>query len=156
LGFSWQTHRVADSVLWAATLVLYALVGLAVAALALDGAQQVTTGRPGFLPFERLLRKRVPATDADCVRRGVYELLQGLGVTFIAGPQVVLGLIVTGNLTGAVAPPASAYPRFVPDALFAGYVATLIVGLVLVIAAYNLSTKVRYVPSSTGARSAAS
>jgi hypothetical protein len=147
---------VSDSVIWAALLVLCGLLGLALAALALDGAQQVSTGRPGFLPFERMLRKRVPATDADCVRRGAAQLVQALGVTFIVGPQVVLGLIATGNLTGAVAPPASAYPRFVPDALFAGYVAALVVGVVFVIAAYNLGIKVKYVPSSTGARRTAS
>lgn len=127
------------------------LLGLAIAVLVLDGAQQVATGSPGFLPFERLLFKRVPATDSDCIRRGAAELLQALGVTFIAGPQIVLGLIATGNLTGAMAPPASAYPSLVPFVVFAGYVATVVFGLICALTAYNISTKVRYVPTNTGA-----
>lgn len=145
-----------DYPLWAVWFVMAGLAGLSIAVLALDGAQQVTTGRPGFLPFERLLYKRVPATDADCIRRGAAELLQGLSGTFIAGPMILLGLVATGNLTGAMAPPASAYPRLVHFALFAGLVATTGLSLVCAGAAYNISTKIKYLPTSTSAQSTSS
>ena len=156
MPFRGRLSPVSDSLLWAVGFALDVLLGLAIAVLVVDGAQQVTTGRPGFLPFERLLYKRVPATDADCMRRGASELLQALAVTFIAGPQIVLGIVATGNLTGAMAPPASAYPIVVRFALAAGYGATLIFGLACAIAAYNVGTKVRYAPNSADAHSTSS
>ncbi|HEV2477490.1 MAG TPA: hypothetical protein VGX22_13185 [Candidatus Dormibacteraeota bacterium] len=141
------------SLLWAIGFVVDGLLGLVLAVLVLDGAQQVTTGRPGFLPFERLLYKRVPASEMDCIRRGAAELLQALAVTFISGPQIVLAMIATGNLTGAMSPPASAYPKLVPVLLFMGYGAIVAFGLFCAITAYNISTKIKYVPTGTGARS---
>ena len=142
--------------LWVYWLVAAGLAALTIAALTLDGVQQVTTGRPGFLPFERLLYKRVPATDADCIRRGAAELLQALGATLIAGPALLLGLVATGNLTGAVVHPAYTYPSLVRLALFAGYAAAAGLSLFCAGAAYNINTKIKYVPTSTGAQSTSS
>ena len=138
--------------LWVFWFVAAGIAGLSIGVLTLDGVQQVTTGRPGFLPFERLLYKRVPATDADCIRRGAAELLQALGATFISGPALLLGLVATGNLTGAMAHPAYTYPSLVRFALFAGYAAAAGLSLFCAGAAYNISTKIKYVPTSTGAQ----
>ena len=62
------------------------VVGFAIAGGALNGITEVATGGPGFLRFDRWLRKRRPATRDDFVLRGAAQVVQALGLTFIAAP----------------------------------------------------------------------
>ena len=135
-----------DVSLWAPMVVVLALASFANASLLLDGASQVAAGRPGFLPFERLLFKRVPASELDCVRQGALKILQSFSTIFILGPSAAWMLAVTGDLTG----PASSIhvPASVGDAFFGLGVASLLIGLALSLGSYAISTKVRYIPTS--------
>lgn len=61
--------------------------------LTVDAAQQVLRGKPTVLPFERLLYKRAPATNADCVLQGASRLLIAAGVVIAVAPWSLAGLL---------------------------------------------------------------
>ena len=130
-------------------VVVLTLAGFANASLLLDGASQVATGRPGFLPFERLLFKRVPASELDCVRQGASKILQAFSTIFILGPTAAWMLAITADLTG----PASSIhlPSSLGDAIFGFAVASLLIGLALSLGSYAISTKVKHIPTSEAA-----
>jgi hypothetical protein len=73
-------------------------VGVLVAAtldcvLISDAIYQIVKERPTFLPFERLLFKRVPATAADSVLQGVSKLLSYVGMLMIQLPLFLILLL---------------------------------------------------------------
>ena len=135
-----------DVSLWTPLVVVVTLAGLANASLLLDGASQMATGRPGFLPFERLLFKRVPASEVDCVRQGGSRILQALSAIFILVPMAAWMLAITADLTGRA--PSTHLPSSVGDALFGLAVASLLIGLALSFGSYAISTKIKYISTS--------
>lgn len=82
----------AEAVLLAAWLCAVGLFALVTAITLADGVYSVATGRPGFLPFERILRNRVPATEIDCVRHGASRILLTLGLLLGCGSSVPISL----------------------------------------------------------------
>jgi hypothetical protein len=75
-----------------------ATIGLLLAVLSADAVNQIVRARPSFLPFERALRKRVPATAADCVLQGAARLLSAAGMLIVQLPWWVVGAM--GGLQG--------------------------------------------------------
>jgi hypothetical protein len=69
---------------WWGVVILFALVLDAI--LIPDALYQIASGRPSFLPFERMLRKRVPATPTDCLLQGTSKLLIYVGVLLVQLP----------------------------------------------------------------------
>jgi hypothetical protein len=67
--------------------------------LALDGVlitdalYQIIRGRPSFLPLERHVRKRVPATPNDCLVYGVSRLLIYVGMLLIQLPVLLIAYL---------------------------------------------------------------
>src|SRR5690349_8306841 len=90
---------------WGVWISTVAVWGILIGGLALDGIAQVSTGGPGFLPFERWFRKRTPATQGDFVLQGAQQLLQALGLTFVAAPMIFMSLMATVDLTTGWHPP---------------------------------------------------
>ena len=135
-----------DTFLWGLVVTLPGLLAVAIATLLLDGFYQVVTGRMGFLPFERMLRKRRPANEVDSVRQGASKILQAIGLTFMAGPSSLVLIVTTAELTGATLPPLSHLPGVIELATALGYFGSLVLGLAGVIGAYIISTRVNYVP----------
>ncbi len=58
-----------------------------------DAIYQIVKERPSFLPFERLLFKRVPATAADSLLQGVSKLLAYVGILIIQLPLFLISLL---------------------------------------------------------------
>src|SRR5258706_14356340 len=71
-----------DWLTWGA-LVLGATAVALQGVVILEAVYQIVTEKPGFLPFERMLRKRVPATAEDCVRQGAGKLLVSTGLVIV-------------------------------------------------------------------------
>jgi hypothetical protein len=71
---------------WAAVPIL-----LAFAVLISDAIYQIVRERPSFLPFERALYKRMPATGTDCLLQGAARLLIGVGLLILQAPWLVVG-----------------------------------------------------------------
>jgi hypothetical protein len=138
-----------DKVLWGLALTLPGLLAVATATLLLDGFYQVVTGRMGFLPFERMLRKRRPANELNSVRQGASKILQAIGLIFIAGPSSLMLIVTTAELNGITVPALSRVPAVIDVALISSYFASLLLGLVCVIGAYTIGTRVSYVPTDS-------
>ena len=136
-----------DGAFWALWIISVCLWGLTIGAVAINGITQVATGGPGFLPFERWLRKRRPASREDFVLAGAAQILQAFGLTLIAAPISFLGLLSTIGLTTGWHPPSPpAVPVFVGLAAFGAYVCILFFGMLLGIWAFIIGTKVNYIP----------
>jgi hypothetical protein len=71
-----------------------------------DAIYQIVKERPTFLPFERLLFKRVPATAADSVLQGVSKLLVYVGMLLIQLPLFLI-LLLSGLRTAGEPQPGS-------------------------------------------------
>jgi hypothetical protein len=65
----------------------------AMATLLSDSFYQIVKGKPSFLPFERALYKRMPATANDCVLQGAGRLLICAGVLVMEVPLFVVGAL---------------------------------------------------------------
>jgi hypothetical protein len=55
-----------------------------------DALYQILQGKPSFLPLERLVRKRVPATPPDCIVYGVSRLLIYVGMLLVQLPLFLI------------------------------------------------------------------
>jgi hypothetical protein len=54
-----------------------------------EAIYQIVKERPPFLPFERMLFKRLPATPADSLLQGVSKLLVYVGILIVQLPLVL-------------------------------------------------------------------
>lgn len=126
--------------------VLFILVALFAAALLLDGAYQVVTTRQGLLPLERLIRKREPASADDRVLQGAAKMLQAAGVAFVAGPSVLFDVTNSAAAVGASFPPLSHLPVAVYLMVTVALFGSLILGLVCIVVAFVLITRINFVP----------
>jgi hypothetical protein len=132
--------------LWSAWTAAFAVWGVAIGAVALNGITQISTGGPGFLPFERWLRRRRPATQHDFILQGAAQVAQAFGLALIAAPTSFMAFISTTDLTTGWRPPAPpTIPTFVPFAVFAMVLGSLLLSMVLVVSSYVIGTKVNYV-----------
>ena len=128
------------------TLGVLVLLVVALGMLLIDGVYQVLTGRPAINPLERRFLKKVPATDLDCVRQGACKLLQAMGLTFLIGPSSIMAVQNTAFLTGILTRTPGRPPAVLDALIFVGIFGSLAVGLFLIIAAYTVSTRIKYVP----------
>lgn len=114
---------------WWGVVILLAIIldGILIS----DALYQIVNGKPSFLPFERMLRKRVPATPTDGLLQGVSKLLVYIGVLLVQLP-----LFATSYLG--------------PDGFWAqraGGIAIMVcaaIALLLVVSAAIVETKVRF------------
>ena len=130
-------------VVWFSAVALFAIVGAITVA---DGVYSVATGRPGFLPFERMVRGRVPATEVDCVRHGASRILLALGL--LLGCGSTLPISVNTLFQSASAAPADGDPfaRLAELVLITG---CLVAGLTCLAASAVVLSRVRYSPMPT-------
>jgi hypothetical protein len=49
--------------------------------------------KPGFLPFERMLLKRIPTTAEDCLRQGAGKLLVSTGLVMVLLPMLLTTIL---------------------------------------------------------------
>jgi hypothetical protein len=74
-------------------------LGLVATALALQGVlifdavYQIVMEKPGFLPFERMLLKRIPTTAEDCLRQGAGKLLVSTGLVIVLLPMLLTTIL---------------------------------------------------------------
>ena len=135
-----------DVVLGAAFLGAFGLLTFVLIAVLADGVYQAFSGRPGFWPIERIFRKRMPATELDCVRQGVSKILQAAALGCIEAPTAVTGVQSLASLMGAIPSGPHAPPPVIVDVLvFVGLFGPISLGAALAIAAYAISTRVKYV-----------
>ena len=125
--------------IWVGTLALFLLVGAITLA---DGVYSVVTGRPGFLPFERIFRHRVPATETDCVRYGAGRILMVLGLLLGIGPSVLAGL--NSFFQTAVSIQQGPFGRLALLILMAG---CFVAGIACLLASVVVVARVRYSPT---------
>ena len=141
---------------WLLTLGTLTLLVAVLAAVTVDGIYQVSSGRPSLWPLGRILRKRIPATEIDCVREGASKILQVLAVACITAPGAVLGIQSAAILSGVIpeqgphAPP----PQILDVLMAVGLFGPLLIGLFLAIAAYTTNMRVKYVPIERQVRAA--
>jgi len=84
-----------DWLTWGA-LVLGATALALQGVVILEAVYQIVMEKPGFLPFERVLRKRIPATAEDCLRQGAGKLLVSTGLVI-----VLLSMLLTTILNAS-------------------------------------------------------
>jgi hypothetical protein len=65
-----------------------------------EAIYQITERRPGFLPFERMLLKRVPATAEDCVLQGAGKLLASTAMLILLLPQFLATILNASGWQG--------------------------------------------------------
>jgi len=123
---------------WLCVVGLFALVGSITLA---DGIYSVTTGRPGFLPFERIIRKRVPATEIDCVRHGASRILLTLGLLLGCGSSAPISLNTLFQSASAAPPHPDPAARLAELFLITG---CLVAGLGCLGASLIVLSRVRY------------
>src|SRR6266849_34494 len=114
---------------WWGVVILFALVLVGI--LIADALYQIVKGQPSFLPFERMLRKRVPATPTDGLLQGVSKLLIYIGDLLVQLPLFAITYLGPGDLW---ARPASGIAM-----MLCGGIA-----LLLVVSAAIVETKVRF------------
>ena len=142
----WQSQPMGDAATWGLVIAGLALTAVLDLGLLGDGIYQVTTGRPSALGIERRFRKRLPATELDCVRQGAGKILQAAGLVFIMAPAAVTSVQSAAALTGLISSAPHAPPPPILAALvFAGLFGPPAAGLVLIFAAYGVTTRVKYV-----------
>lgn len=105
-----------------------------------DALYQIVQGKPSVIPFERVLRKRAPATPADCVLQGVAKLLIYVGVLLIQLPLFAVAFLTASGSPGASQPGGLLLEHAVGIALMvcAG------VELVLVVSAAIIESRVHF------------
>jgi hypothetical protein len=123
---------------WLAALGLFAAVGAITLA---DGVYSVATGRPGFLPFERMIRNRVPATETDCVRHGASRILFTLGLLLGLGPSVPISLSTLFQPASAAPAHPDPFAQLAELVLITG---CLVAGLGCLAASVVVLSRVRY------------
>jgi hypothetical protein len=138
------------AVIWGIPLVLAMLLVVLNSALLVSGAYQVFTGRPSFLV--RLvggMRRRLPATSADCALLGASQVLQAAALFIGMGPAILPAVASISELAGG--PKLPALERW-PALVFAGLgyaLASLVVAIVCVGVALALNLRVKYLDYST-------
>lgn len=141
-----KSQAVADIALWVVLIAVLTVMIAVWAAVFADGVYQVTTGRQALLPFDRVIRKRMPATELDCVRQGAGKVLQAFGMALIQTPITVVVLRSAAALTGVIpsgptAPPPLGVGVFLIAALFG----PLLLGFAVGMASYVVTTRINYV-----------
>lgn len=116
--------------------VVFALALLLDGILIADAAYQILRERPGFLPFDRMLRKRVPATPQDCLLQGAGKLLASVGILIVQVPMFLISILIAsgwwqGDLFGR-------------KAISLVLMASAVLTLFLVVSAARVQSKVRY------------
>lgn len=69
-----------------------------------DAVYQIVKGKPSFLPFERLLFKRVPATAEDCLLQGAGKLLAYIAILIVQVPLFLIFSLSASGLPGGPQP----------------------------------------------------
>ncbi len=90
-----------DWLTWVA-LVVVAVAIVSQGLLISDAAYQIVKERPGFMPFERMLLRRVPATVHDCLRQGAGKLLVNTGVLIVLLPMLLTTILNASGWQGDV------------------------------------------------------
>jgi len=135
-----------NTALWIGTFGALLLYILAAASLVVDGAYLVVTGRPPLLPFERIFRRRNPATELDCVRLGAQKLLQALSLILISIPSGFVLFRATADLTGVLTAGTGRPPPVLDITVGAAILGGPIAGLALAIVAYQVGLRIKHVP----------
>lgn len=138
-----------NGVIWALWFFTVILWGLTIVALAFNGISEVVSGQVGFLPFDKWLRKRQPATQSDFVLHGAAQLVQALGSIFIAAPLFFMTFLSAIDLTTDRHLPVPFYAGLL---VFALYVVSLTFGTFLGVYSHFMGTKVNYVKVDAEAR----
>jgi hypothetical protein len=81
-----------DWLAWGA-LVLVATALALQGVLIFDAVYQIVMEKPGFLPFERMLLKRIPTTAEDCLRQGAGKLLVSTGLVIVLLPMLLTTIL---------------------------------------------------------------
>lgn len=105
-----------------------------------DALYQIVKERPSFLPFERLLFKRVPATPADSLLQGVSKLLVYVGILIIQLPLFLIPLL-NGLGTAGGPQPGGLWAEHAMG--FVGMVCA-VVALFLVVSSAIVQSKIRF------------
>jgi hypothetical protein len=77
---------------WGALVVVATAVALQ-GGLISDAAYQIATERPGFLPFEKMVLKRIPATAEDSLQQGAGKLLVSAGLLIVLLPTLLITIV---------------------------------------------------------------
>lgn len=123
------------SVVVALALVLdFVLIG--------DALYQIAGGKPSFLPFERTLRKRVPATPTDSLLQGVGKLLIYVGVLLVQLPLFGISYLTASGS------PLGPQPGglWVEHAMGIAMMACAGIALLLFVSGGIVESKVRFIP----------
>ena len=56
-------------------------------------SNQIVMEKPDFLPFERMLLKRIPTTPEDCLRQGAGKLLVSTGLVIVLLPMLLTTIL---------------------------------------------------------------
>jgi hypothetical protein len=90
-----------DWLTWGALVVVGSALALQVILIP-EAVYQITERRPGFVPLERMLRKRIPATAEDCVLQGVAKLMTSMGILILLLPIFLTTILNASGWQGDI------------------------------------------------------
>lgn len=134
----------AEGVLAASLLASSAVFGIVWVLLVADAAYQIVFARPSFLPLERLIRRRVPASAMDCVVQGASKAMIAVGVVLAYGPIVANGLLTLLSSPSRPMEPLAQMPRVAFFVLTIGWVGGFVLGVACFAIALALALRVKY------------
>jgi hypothetical protein len=119
---------------WGALVVIATALALQ-GVLIFEAVYQIVMEKPGFLPFERMLLKRIPTTAEDCLRQGAGKLLVSTGLVTVLLPMLLTTIL---NASGG---PVDMWGR---KAIGIVGMACAVLGFYLVVSGATVWRKVRF------------